>query len=89
MSMLSEGDFQNIHDYTNYLCQLRQEFEQLSSGHIRWHTHKNPYGCWICDVFRLLIMWEGLYYPSPPKNVMNKDLGELKSEQEGVIKSDS
>ena len=30
------------------------EYEQLSEGHVRWFTHKNPYGCWICDVFSLL-----------------------------------
>lgn len=27
--------------------------EKLSSTHIAWFTHKNPYGCWICDLISL------------------------------------
>jgi hypothetical protein len=27
--------------------------EELASTHITWFTHKNPYGCWICDLFAL------------------------------------
>lgn len=26
--------------------------EELSATHITWFTHKNPYGCWICDMFQ-------------------------------------
>lgn len=29
--------------------------EQLASTHIGWYTHKNPYGCWICDL--VLLAW--------------------------------
>lgn len=27
--------------------------EHLSQGHIHWYTHKNPFGCWICDLLDL------------------------------------
>lgn len=27
--------------------------ENLASTHIGWFTHKNPYACWICDMFVL------------------------------------
>lgn len=27
--------------------------EELAATHITWFTHKNPYGCWICDLFQL------------------------------------
>lgn len=25
--------------------------EDLGARHITWFTHKNPFGCWICDMF--------------------------------------
>lgn len=28
-----------------------RSMEALASTHISWYTHKNPYGCWICDMF--------------------------------------
>lgn len=43
-------------DPTEYLsmCMARlRSMETLSSTHITWYTHKNPYGCWICDLFVL------------------------------------
>lgn len=44
-------------DYRRYYEGLEAEviaLESLSSVHIRWYTHKNPYGCWICDMHKLL-----------------------------------
>lgn len=29
------------------------EIESLASTHIKWFTHRNPYGCWICDLCQL------------------------------------
>ncbi len=84
--MLQVGDFKNLEDWTNYLVKLNQEFQTLSAGHIRWYTHKNPYGCWICDVFKLIDKWEDIYYPESPKISMNKVLDT--EEDEVVIKSD-
>lgn len=44
------------------------ELQTLSSTHITWFTHKNPYGCWICDMlyaYRTLIDSMQTYlYPS-------------------------
>ncbi len=84
--MLQQSDFNTLQDWSNYLYKLRLEYETLSSTHIRWYTHKNPAGCWICDLFRLLEHWEDIYYPSPPKNVMNSD--KESPSNEGAIKSD-
>ncbi len=83
--MLDQQDFDNLSDYTNYLCKMCTELETLSSGHIRWYTHKNPYGCWICDLALLLRRWEDLYYPKSPKIDMNKVL--VDEENEDAIKS--
>lgn len=27
--------------------------EQQAGTHIKWFTHKNPYGCWICDLLQM------------------------------------
>lgn len=35
-----------------YEARLRG-MEELAGTHITWFTHKNPYGCWICDLFIL------------------------------------
>ncbi len=83
--MLSEQDFGNMEDYTNYLVKMNRELETLSAGHIRWYTHKNPYGCWICDTHLLIGKWEDLYYPKSPKISMNKVLD---TEEIEIIKSD-
>ncbi len=87
VSLLIETDFDSLTDWTNYLVKMKLELETLSSTHIRWYTHKNPYGCWICDLFKLLEKWEDLYYPKSPKIDMNQGLSSLSNEQ-GEIKSD-
>jgi hypothetical protein len=32
--------------------------EWQSDGHIRWYTHKNPYGCWICETLQVCRLLE-------------------------------
>ncbi len=83
--MLNAQDFSNLEDWTNYLVQMHRELETLSSGHIRWYTHKNPYGCWICDYNILIDKWEDIYYPKSPKISMNKVLD---TKENDAIKSD-
>ncbi len=43
---------ESLDDYSRRIVSLVTEFESLSDGHIRWFTHKNPYGCWICDLLQ-------------------------------------
>ncbi len=82
------GDFKNLEDWTSYLYNLRLQLETLASGHIRWYTHKNPYGCWICDLLLLIDKWEDIYYPKSVKKVMNKAKDDTtKRGKTGVIKS--
>ncbi len=83
--MMQEGDFNNLEEWTNYLVNVHRELETLASGYIRWYTHKNPYGCWICDIFLLMDKWEDLYYPKSVKNDMNKV--KATKEKKGAIKS--
>ncbi len=53
-SDLSRGSSETFSEYLTRMVAIVTESEQLSEGHVRWFTHKNPYGCWICDVFSLL-----------------------------------
>jgi len=64
-------------DPTEYIVQATERLrgmESLASTHITWYTHKNPYGCWICDMFllsqRLIDTFEDFLGPTaaPVKN---------------------
>jgi len=59
-------------DPTEYISQATERLrgmESLASTHITWYTHKNPYGCWICDMFllsqRLIDTFEEFLGPTP------------------------
>lgn len=41
-----------MQDYCKRIVAIITEYETLSEGHVRWFTHKNPYGCWICDLLQ-------------------------------------
>lgn len=46
----SEG----MDEYLTRISDHITSLENLSQGHTVWFTHKNPYGCWICDCLELL-----------------------------------
>ncbi len=46
----SEG----LDEYLTRMSDSVTALENLSEGHKIWFTHKNPYGCWICDSLLLL-----------------------------------
>jgi len=59
-------------DPTEYIAQATERLrgmESLASTHITWYTHKNPYGCWICDMFllsqRIIDTFEEFLGPTP------------------------
>ena len=35
--------------YVGRLEETLSRLEWQSDGHRQWYTHKNKYGCWICD----------------------------------------
>lgn len=43
------GDGETLGSYLDRLHEYIAKLEWQSDGHIRWYTHKNPYGCWICE----------------------------------------
>ncbi len=39
-----------------YLERMAEHVKKLrwqSEGHRQWYTHKNPYGCWICELLQV------------------------------------
>ncbi len=39
-----------------YLERIHEHVQKLrwqSEGHRQWYTHKNPYGCWICELLQV------------------------------------
>ncbi len=39
-----------------YLTRIHEHVQKLrwqSEGHRQWYTHKNPYGCWICELLQV------------------------------------
>ncbi len=41
---------------TDYLERIHEHVKKLrwqSEGHRQWYTHKNPYGCWICELLQV------------------------------------
>ncbi len=43
-------------DLKSYLERMHEHVQKLrwqSEGHRQWYTHKNPYGCWICELLQV------------------------------------
>lgn len=47
------GQKEDPNEYLDMTEARLRGMETLASTHITWYTHKNPYGCWICDMFVL------------------------------------
>ena len=47
---LSRGIGEEFNSYLRRLDEYIQRLEWNSEGHRSWYTHKNPSGCWICDI---------------------------------------
>lgn len=52
--MIAEiGEKQSPEEYLDISSERLRIIEQNLSTHIKWFTHKNPYGCSICDLLNL------------------------------------
>ncbi len=47
------GDGETTDSYGSRLHEYIQRIEWQSEGHRMWYTHKNPSGCWICEVLQI------------------------------------
>ncbi len=48
------GDGETIGSYIERLDEYISKLEWQSDGHRMWYTHKNPYGCWICELLQVI-----------------------------------
>lgn len=39
--------------YARRIGEFLSRIEWQSGGHILWYTHKNPAGCWICELLQI------------------------------------
>ncbi len=53
-SGLSRVDGEDLGAYVRRLDEYIQRLVWQSEGHRMWYTHKNPYGCWICDIIFII-----------------------------------
>ncbi len=44
---------ENITDYLERMAEHVKKLRWQSEGHRQWYTHKNPYGCWICELLQV------------------------------------
>ncbi len=48
------GDNESDASYRQRILAVVQRLEWQSDGHRMWYTHRNPYGCWICETQQIL-----------------------------------
>ncbi len=65
-------------DLERYLERMHEHVQKLrwqSEGHRQWYTHKNPYGCWICELLQVteLIRDNCLDEIRNPRQPVNKE----------------
>ncbi len=51
---INRGDGETIESYLGRLDEYISKLEWQSDGHRMWYTHKNPYGCWICELLQVI-----------------------------------
>ncbi len=47
------GDGELLKSYADRMAAVIEKLEWQSEGHRMWYTHKNPYGCWICELLQV------------------------------------
>ncbi len=50
---LIKGDGESSGSYLRRIEEYLSRVRWQSEGHRLWYTHKNPSGCWICELFQI------------------------------------
>ncbi len=50
---LERTDGEVLVSYLERISEHVQKLRWQSEGHRQWYTHKNPYGCWICELLQV------------------------------------
>ncbi len=54
----NRGDGETLRSYLGRINECISKLEWQSDGHRQWYTHKNPYGCWICETLQVIRLLE-------------------------------
>ncbi len=68
---LGRGDGEDIQSYMGRLAESISKLEWQSEGHRMWYTHKNPYGCWICELLQIIRLLEAELLVQPGNDGSN------------------
>ncbi len=50
---LERADGEDLEQYLERMAEHVKKLRWQSEGHRQWYTHKNPYGCWICELLQV------------------------------------
>ncbi len=76
---LERGDGETSKSYLDRLGEHISKLRWQSEGHRQWYTHKNPYGCWICELLQVSELLRDYYLAEGQHDPGSGDTG--KSEQ--------
>lgn len=57
---LVRGDGETWSSFAGRLGEHISQLEWQSGGHIMWYTHKNPAGCWICELLQICRQYQDI-----------------------------
>lgn len=57
---IERGDGETWESYRERLAEFLSRIRWQSEGHRQWYTHKNPYGCWICEVLQIAELYRDI-----------------------------
>ncbi len=58
---LERGTGETLKSYLDRLGEHISKLRWQSEGHRQWYTHKNPYGCWICELLQVCEFLRDIY----------------------------
>jgi len=70
---LARADGEEFSSYAGRLDEYISRLVWQSEGHRMWYTHKNPYGCWICDIIFIVEQLRTLIVPEDVDTSQNSN----------------
>jgi len=81
---IARGAGESIQAYIDRMRDFVQQLEWRSDGHRFWYTHKNPHGCWICDLIFSIEQYAGCIADMVEERNLDSRTNNPKDEQSGL-----
>ena len=81
---IARGAGESVQAYIERMRDFVQQLEWRSDGHRFWYTHKNPHGCWICDLIFSLEQYAGCITDLVEERNLDSRTNNPKDEQSGL-----